>query len=163
MERVHVPQWHDPTSPRCDVEARNRVVAPAARLTAMRRYFVIVLLTLLPFQFSWAAIASYCGHETLVGATHLGHHEHQHQEGVGFDGGLDTELSGTADDGVDGKAPGGTDLDCGHCHGYCSVLLIEPPPVPAAFSATTPKITHAEGGATHAPSQPDRPQWSSLA
>ena len=163
MERAHVPRWQDPTSQRSAGEARNRVVAPAARIMGMRRFFVILLLALLPFQFSWAAVASYCGHETQVGATHLGHHEHQHQEDVSFGDYLDTGLSGTDDAGANGTAPGGTDLDCGHCHGYCSVMLIAPPHIPAAFSAAPPKITRDEGGASHAPTPPDRPQWSSLA
>jgi len=32
----------------------------------VRRILAILLLAVLPFQFSWAAVASYCGHETLA-------------------------------------------------------------------------------------------------
>lgn len=145
------------------IAARNGVVATAARLSPMRRFFVIVMLALLPLQFSWATVASYCAHETQEGATHLGHHDHQHQADVGLDGGLDTGFSGSQADGADGKAPGGTDWDCGQCHSYCSVMLSAPPQVPADFSAMTPLITSDQGGASHAPPQPDRPQWTSLA
>jgi hypothetical protein len=41
----------------------------------MRRYLIIFLLLLLPFQFSWAAVASYCQHETESSTQHIGHHE----------------------------------------------------------------------------------------
>jgi hypothetical protein len=44
----------------------------------MRRYLAIFLLVLLPLQYSWAAMASYCEHETSVTAKHPGHHTHDH-------------------------------------------------------------------------------------
>lgn len=47
----------------------------------MRRRLAIVLLALLPLQFSWAAVASYCGHETQAATGHFGHHGHpQHAD-----------------------------------------------------------------------------------
>ena len=46
----------------------------------MRRWFAILMLALLPLQFSWAAVAAYCGHETGQHAEHLGHHEHRHAD-----------------------------------------------------------------------------------
>jgi len=40
------------------------------------RIFAILILVLLPLQWSYAAVASYCGHEKLPkGQGHLGHHE----------------------------------------------------------------------------------------
>ena len=51
----------------------------------MRRWLSILMLTLLPLQFSWAAVAAYCGHETGQHAEHLGHHEHQHTDQVKAD------------------------------------------------------------------------------
>ena len=44
----------------------------------MKRYLAIFLLVLLPLQFSWAAMAGYCEHETTVTAKHQGHHSHDH-------------------------------------------------------------------------------------
>lgn len=42
----------------------------------MTRFFAILILVLLPLQWSYAAVASYCKHETLRdGQGHLGHHE----------------------------------------------------------------------------------------
>ena len=42
----------------------------------MRRWLLIFLLLVLPFQFSWAASAAYCQHERDAQPGHWGHHEH---------------------------------------------------------------------------------------
>ena len=49
----------------------------------MRRWLATLLLVLLPFQFSWAAVGGYCQHETGAAAKHFGHHNHQHQADAG--------------------------------------------------------------------------------
>lgn len=41
----------------------------------MRRWLLIFLLVLLPFQLSWAASAAYCEHERDTQPEHWGHHE----------------------------------------------------------------------------------------
>jgi len=41
----------------------------------MRRWLLIFLLFLLPFQLSWAASAAYCQHERDTQSGHWGHHE----------------------------------------------------------------------------------------
>ena len=41
----------------------------------MRRWLLIFLLLLLPFQFSWAASAAYCQHERDTRPEHWGHHQ----------------------------------------------------------------------------------------
>lgn len=46
----------------------------------MRRAFLICLMVLLPFQFSWSAAAAICMHEHLEGSSHWGHHEAEHLE-----------------------------------------------------------------------------------
>lgn len=46
----------------------------------MRRAFVICLMVLLPFQFSWSAAATICMHEHSEGSSHWGHHEAEHVE-----------------------------------------------------------------------------------
>ena len=43
---------------------------------AMRRWLAILLLVCLPLQFSWAAVADYCMHESGETADHVGHHDH---------------------------------------------------------------------------------------
>ncbi len=132
----------------------------------MRRIFAIVLLALLPLQFSWAAVASYCGHETQAGVGHFGHHDHQHHADASDGAGLDAEATTTVDVNPDadaGKAPGAMDLDCGHCHGTCSMMLSLPSALPGALSTALPSATLDESGGAHAPSRPERPQWLPLA
>ena len=46
----------------------------------MRRLIAVLMFALLPFQFSWSAVAAYCMHESSTSQSqHLGHHEHQHE------------------------------------------------------------------------------------
>jgi hypothetical protein len=44
----------------------------------MRRFLIVFLLFALPLQVSWAAVATYCKHESGAAAQHFGHHEHEH-------------------------------------------------------------------------------------
>ena len=120
----------------------------------MRRWLAILLLALLPFQFSWAAMATYCGHESGQAAQHLGHHEHQHAAQVsdGHDG-----------ESLDQGATGGLHFDCSHCHGAC----VNVPPV-AVYMAPIILASHAAAAVedvmrTLAQSPPERPQWLLLA
>lgn len=120
----------------------------------MRRLFAILLLTLLPLQFSWAAVAGYCGHETGTQTRHLGHHEHQH-----------AEADGAAHDAAPAEqgAPAVFDFDCGNCHGTSAGL---PAPVDdtAPLTPASRPATPVEGSVrTLAHSPPDRPQWPALA
>jgi hypothetical protein len=122
----------------------------------VRRILAIVLLAFLPFQFSWAAVASYCGHEEPVGAAHFGHHAHQHHAEPGAD--LETAAEATGD-----KAPGAIDLDCGHCHGTCSAMPALPAVLPGALSTAHPGATVDAACGAHAPTRPERPKWRPLA
>ena len=128
----------------------------------MRRILAIVLLVLLPLQFSWAAVATYCGHEQPAGAAHFGHHEHQHHADTGGNAEPVADLDASAD--VQGdKAPGAMDLDCGHCHGTCSAMLTLPSAVPGALSTAHPSVILEEAEGACAPTRPERPQWLPLA
>jgi hypothetical protein len=116
----------------------------------MRRWFATLLLALLPLQFSWAAVAAYCGHESDAQAQHLGHHEHQHTGQAGVD--KDGDPSGKDD-------PAAFDFDCGHCHSSCCSM-------PAPVGTLTPlaiashPVTPVEGIVrTLAQNPPERPQW----
>lgn len=64
----------------------------------MRRWLSIVLLLMLPLQSGWAALGSYCQHETGIQAEHPGHHPHQH----------------SASD-ADSSDAGGAHADCHSC------------------------------------------------
>ena len=138
----------------------------AARLLTVHRFLTIVLLVFMPLQFSWAAVASYCGHETQAGSEHFGHHDHQHRADASDGAGQDAAPMTTSDansDAGDGKAPGAMDLDCGHCHGACSMLLNRSAVLPGALSTAPPIATLDEFGGAHAPTRPERPQWLPLA
>lgn len=98
----------------------------------LRRLVLILMLALLPLQWTWAAAASVCQHEEIVATAdgslpspHFGHHEHQHEHQQ-----------------EDGHEPGqaGPDLDCPSCHVVTPALLLprlDPqPPLLAARVAT---------------------------
>jgi len=123
----------------------------------VRRFLAIVLLAMLPLQLSWAAVASYCEHETQ-GTGHFGHHEHQHHTDAGSDAGPVADAEAQGD-----KASGAMDLDCGHCHGQCGVMLTLPARLPGSLSTAPPTATIDEAGGAHAPARPERPQWLPLA
>lgn len=126
----------------------------------MRRWFSILLLTLLPLQFSWAAVASYCGHQNEAQARHFGHHEHQHQH----QGDADVDSgTGTISDGPAGSSPGSFDFDCGHCHGSCAGLLQAYKALPSVVKSSRPGTPFEGFARTLAPTPPERPQWVSLA
>ena len=134
----------------------------------MRRLIAIFLLALLPLQFSWAAVAPYCGHEERADAAHFGHHEHQHHTEAGSGVDADAGAGAVADvDGTaaveDGKGPGAIHLDCPHCHGSVSVMPALPSVLPGLLSTAPPSVTVDEAGGAQPPTRPERPQWLPLA
>lgn len=135
---------------------------PAARLAFVRRFLAIFMLVVLPFQFSWAAAASYCAHESSPDAAHFGHHEHQHHaDGSDLEPVVADEVSSA--DAPDGNASDGVDPDCGHCHSSSGAMQTLPMTVPAPVSAAPPIAAPDELSAVHAATRPERPQWRALA
>lgn len=123
----------------------------------MRHWLCVVLLALLPVQFSWAAVTGYCTHESSTQARHLGHHEHVHG---------DAAADATADAKAnpdDGRASASIDPDCGHCHGLGVGLLMPWDALagPAQMRDNAPST--AAGRLLRATAPPDRPQWLPLA
>lgn len=57
----------------------------------VKKLILILLLAILPIQYSWAAAAAYCQHEQAQHTPHFGHHSHQHQ--ATDEGGKDTGTS----------------------------------------------------------------------
>ncbi|MDT0137109.1 hypothetical protein [Acidovorax sp. PRC11] len=116
----------------------------------MRRWLLLLLLTLLPIQWTWAEAAGYCAHEPAAALQHFGHHAHQH-----------AEASGSGDASVSSLA--GIDQDCGACHAGCALALIDLslPCVSPVMEALPPRTA----GALRAPppALPDRPNWPRLA
>jgi hypothetical protein len=123
----------------------------------MRRWLAVLLLVLLPLQFSWAAVADYCMHESGETADHVGHHDHKsHAHGAAQ---ADADAKTKTDAGSSSTAT----VDCSHCHGGCAVTLDLPAGlVPHAVEQAPPTLGDAPC-AEHMPAQPERPQWARLA
>jgi hypothetical protein len=103
----------------------------------MRRILYIVLMLLLPLQWSWASAASVCAHEEQSQAAHFGHHEHAYQ-GAAHDYTGDSQAGSLADH-----------PDCGVCHGLASGV------VPASDSGPKPSA-HRTFYVPYASAVPDR-------
>jgi len=119
----------------------------------MHRLLAVLMLVLLPFQFSWAAVASYCMHErTSAQVQHVGHHEHKH------------EASSLPDkDGHGLQAADAFDVDCCLCHGLGIGVTRFFVDMKASTAPISVVIQSALPLSSIAPSPPERPQWRPLA
>ena len=129
---------------------------------------MLFLLALLPLQLTWAAVGSYCQHETGAAAAHWSHHEHAHEDRAqpnhAGDGGKASEPGQDSRIGqVQKTAPALADLDCATCHAVCAAA-----PLPAALQwagsyraallASPYRLHHS----APLPVRRDRPQWPVL-
>jgi hypothetical protein len=113
----------------------------------MRRWLAILLIVFLPLQFSWAAAAVYCQHESDAGTQHFGHHEHEHHADAEPDALPDSDLAG------------GIDHDCGPCHAGGVVALFADISLSLA-SGLSFVISRPPGALSSAASAvPERPNW----
>jgi len=119
----------------------------------MSRLIAVFMLALLPFQFSWSAVATYCMHErTTAQSQHVGHHEHNHESKSKVDKAEKT-----------GQSADQFDIDCCLCHG-AGVGVIYIPHAKKVISHGDSVGARPIGplaGVT--PTPPDRPQWPFLA
>lgn len=121
----------------------------------MRRWLLIFLLLVLPFQFSWAASAAYCQHERDAQPAHWGHHEHEPDRRA--------DSSRTDDDAQKspGTQPNAVLGDCAACHlGQAQQL----PPVADRVHALLPiaqalRAVPAEHFISHISEVPVPPAW----
>lgn len=112
----------------------------------MKRLLLIFLLTLLPLQMSWSAVAGYCQHENGKAAQHLGHHEHKHQP--------------QAKDTPQIKSLFTVDADCGVCQLSCVGIPAMPADaLPIHFQQTVPAFVAIDFLASIRPERPERPKW----
>ena len=122
----------------------------------MRRCLSILLLVFMPFQFSWAAVGTYCEHESGTRAQHFGHHEHKHEHKHQ----QAADASGEASKGkLAGVLAGAVDL--GDCHFHCQCTVDLPavlvmPIVIGSQAATDWTVADAIAPVL---SRPERPQW----
>lgn len=118
----------------------------------MRRFIIILMLSLLPFQFVWAAAASYCQHEQSAGTSHFGHHFHKHHGKL---------LKSSAESSPDKKLNvADDDLDCACCHLACLSPVVQAlPSVLVGPAETTVASARCELPLT-IPSTIERPNWN---
>ena len=127
----------------------------AGMLRRMRRWLITLLLVLLPFQFSWAAVVSYCDHESGAPAQHVGHHDHEH---VGNAADATSQADVPDLDDASGQHP-----DCGRCNAsYTGLPMLMDACAPLG-EASRPTATLTAATRTRAQAPPDRPQWLPLA
>jgi hypothetical protein len=118
----------------------------------MKKFLAIFLLVLLPLQVSWAAMSSYCGHETRVNATHPGHHTHDHAS-------VDHQESSK-----NSPQSAGMDHDCATCHIFCAAALVNDlNTTTAAVSDDHPLHPQVVIVSQLSRERPERPNWPVLA
>lgn len=120
----------------------------------MRRWFLIVLLALLPLQLVQASLVVYCKHEKAGSSQHVGHHQHEHQSAD-----TSSEPFGKSDS---LGTTGGGDLDCEYCHLSCAQpLQVSAPELRGAVVNPLVGSEPAESFRSRDPDVLDRPNWSS--
>ena len=127
----------------------------------MRRLIAFLLISLIGFQTSWAAVTSYCQHEQGAAARHLGHHEHQHHQKSLIKAAEQDGHQINQQNNHQNFTNAGVDLDCSLCHSSCIVALL-PDSNPAIAVHVTIDLNYVP--ALHPPSAPhdlpERPNWS---
>jgi len=117
----------------------------------MKRYLAIFLLVLLPLQFSWAAMASYCQHETSVTAQHPGHHSHDHASADHPEAAQNSEPSACMDH------------DCATCHLGCTAALVSDLNTTTAAASDDHPLHLQVMASQPSTERPERPKWPVLA
>lgn len=114
----------------------------------VKRLVLIVLMLILPVQYTWSAAAVYCQHEQ-ASPFHFGHHAHEHKAKA---------------DHPDGhKGVQTADNDCEYCHFFSHAFFV---PFDAAAS-TPPELPrfwlHPTTYTSHIAERPPRPNWPLVA
>jgi len=126
----------------------------------MTRWLLIVLMVLLPAQFSWAAAAPYCAHESNPVSFHVGHHTHVHEGTASAEAQYSASEPGTQ---KSERLPVSDHSDCHYCHGVAvqlaapAALQFEPPERHVLLAVVTARLDDAR------PSRIERPKWARAA
>lgn len=109
----------------------------------MKRFFAVLLMLMLPLQWSYAAVAEYCQHEEAATAqNHIGHHAHKH-------------IDKTPDDKVKKISFG--DLDCPSCQHSTAVAIPGLPAATLPHASVVPIIFLSQSIPQRSPDNPFRP------
>ena len=118
----------------------------------MKKLLFIFLLFALPFQYSWAAAAAYCQHETTH-TSHFGHHSHHHVAQA-------EKLAEKSDE----KSKLATlDDDCGYCHLSCQLTPTSVTPELTVPQALAPPVLQFISFSSYFPEGPKRPDRTLVA
>jgi hypothetical protein len=116
------------------------------KIRPMRAFLILLMLTLLPVQFSAAAAAACCGQVTTTQGPQATHHQPGHGQ-----------AAGDVKDGSSGESR--FDYDCGTCHANCAAAITEAT-ASMAISGGAEQFEHlAERRLPIWQEQPYRPQW----
>lgn len=114
----------------------------------MKKYLLILLMLILPAQYTWSAAAVYCQHEQNA-AYHFGHHAHHHKA--------------TSEEGAHHGKVTTLDNDCEYCHLFYHAFLVPFDTHPAAQPALTYTAPGTLSYTSHIPRRPPRPNWFPVA
>jgi hypothetical protein len=110
----------------------------------VKKLLLILLMLILPVQYTWSAAAVYCQHEKNS-PFHFGHHAHQHKV--------------KSDEPSEHGKVKNADADCEYCHFFSHAFFI---PFDAKPSIA-PELKHFEHRSitytSHIPRRPPRPNW----
>lgn len=139
---IHGPPYTAVTAAFADIFGRN--IERALNSCLMRRFLAILVLFVLPLQWSFAAVAEYCQHETAPAAqSHLGHHGKQ-------------TVDRSAEPGKD-KSGVPSDFDCPMCHHLCASAVIVDASTSIAEMGGSPQFQLHDSFPQHPPETPFRP------
>jgi cytochrome c553 len=113
----------------------------------VKKLLLILLLTILPLQYSWAAAAVYCQHGQEH-SKHFGHHGHQHQ--------AQAKVDDNSGDGSSIKLH----ADCVTCHGGTVGIMAMPFESQAYKPSVTSNVANTRFPVSPLPPRPERPKWS---
>lgn len=120
-----------------------------------RKWLTILLLIFMPLQFSWAALSTYCQHESDTTTTHIGHHDHQHKKSKHA-----LENSKTPAELLKNQS---SESDCSICLAAYTPFFSRQLPVSLLALSASPITDYR----AHIPAPPaqrlERPQWFALA
>ena len=119
----------------------------------MRRFLLTFLVVMMPLQLSWAAVSSYCQHESGAASKHFGHHEHKHQQ---------ASKVGDSDQ-TNAKAFGTVDADCHFCHACSPVILSNTEVMSSVVMEPLFAMRASEASRSNPSPRPERPNWVALA
>ena len=127
----------------------------------MRRWFLVLMLIVLPLQFTSAVAASYCRHETSGLVRHFGHHEHRHEATSDSKSGASSLVSDLE------QSAGLGDPDCEYCHlgggvSFAASAIGIAVPLPTALYAP-PHVSRYRSYVPFGPERPDRAESTTAA